>query len=104
MALRAQVANLNNVLRKRSKPQHSMVQHQADEAPFEVLQARSDLHRVSCELRQLDESYAELQGRHAAECGAWHMEEERWMEEKSLADESLAAEQKAVETELAEVE
>jgi len=89
-ALRARVAALREVPRQPcggALPRVAM----SEEGPIAVLQARSDLHRRSCELACLDNSLREVEARTAREAEAEQAEEARCRAEAAAVAEEVEA-------------
>jgi len=103
VALRKRVASLSGARACRRHAVHGVDCKELHEAPLLILQARSDLHRVSCELKQLDVSATKLRSHHVAESQAQQLEEERWKEEMKSAEATAAIERRVEQTELTEL-
>jgi hypothetical protein len=102
-ALRGCIAKLREALELR-KENHIGADTTLPDASHAILQGRSDLHRLTCELMQMDMRCSELRSVCVAEREVQCMEEERWQEERRHLEMNEAAEQKVVQAEHAELE
>jgi len=102
-ALRGCIAKLREALELR-KENHIGADTTLPDASHAILQGRSDLHRLTCELMQMDMRCSEMRSVCVAEREVQCMEEERWQEERRHLEMNEAAEQKVVQAEHAELE
>mmetsp|Transcript_24926 Transcript_24926/g.40011 ORF Transcript_24926/g.40011 Transcript_24926/m.40011 type:complete len:932 (-) Transcript_24926:121-2916(-) len=102
LSLRGQISALQERLEKNRNSCHdaaNALQH----APLAVLQARSDLHRMSCEAAQIERKTSELQALSVAESEAWHEELQGFKEKQRREEAKAIVEHNAVRAELSEL-